>query len=76
MRLNASKLKPYTAVREEVQCYLEHRYDEEPAPMDIKAVGEGGKSSNKNGKSAKIVNDQVCQKCSKNGHEAGLLGAG
>lgn len=37
--LGALKLKSYVSVKQEVQCYLENRYNEEPARMDINAVG-------------------------------------
>eukprot|EP00971_Amphidinium_carterae_P209370 4153076-Amphidinium_carterae.1 len=45
--LNASKLKDYLAVREEVRSYLEHIQNSTPVPMDIGAFGKGGGKGDK-----------------------------
>ena len=68
--LNASRFKTYVSVRDEIQCYLESKRNQEAVPMDIGALNKnGGKGKGKGeGTGAKGKGPQVCNNCSKQGH--------
>ena len=69
--LNASKLRTYQLVREEVQCYLESKHNQEAVPMDIGAFHKGkgkGKGGGQNNKEKSSQDRDTCTNCGKKGH--------
>lgn len=63
--LNASKLKTYASVREEIQCFLGSKQNQDVIPMDVGALGKDGKAK---GKGKRSDDRDVCVNCGKRGH--------
>ena len=56
--LNAKSLKTYIQVREEIQCYLESKFNSEPVPMDVGPLSRTRSSAGQ----------QNCNNCGAPGH--------